>query len=71
MQRLMYLLHLCWVVPAVSVMMLACSSEDIIDQGDGVTPGIVGDPEELTVYLDFITTIPLDACPRCCNAYSP
>ena len=69
MKKLMYLLHLCWALPALSVMMLACSSEDIIENNDDVTPpeeevtppegddvgtpGIVGGPEELTVYLDF------------------
>ena len=63
------LLRLCWVVPALSLMVLACSSEDIIEKdddvtppeeevtppegGEVVTPGIVDGPEELTVYLDF------------------
>lgn len=69
MKKLMYLLHLCWALPALSVMMLACSSEDIIENNDDVTPpeedvtppegddvgtpGIVDGPDELTVYLDF------------------
>ena len=49
------LLRLCWAVPAVSLMVLACSSEDIIEKDDDKTPPEeeITPPEELTVYLDF------------------
>ena len=65
MQIIKNVLRLCWIVPVVSLMALACFSEDVMEKDDDKTPsgGEVTPPEggdqkedapgELTVSLDF------------------